>query len=580
MIKNIYLAFIILPKKFKILSICIFFLSFIGSCLELIGIGMFIPLMTELTNSNLEVIEKLKFFLRSFDKLSGYLNNDNWVYFFAISLILIFFIKNFFLSFIIFFQSKFNQELTVHFSTKLFGGYLKSNLLFHKKNNSSKFIRNISLETVTYTAFLNTIYKLISEIFLFIGILIFLLYINIKITIIFLLFFSILALIYQYLTKNVLIKFGNIRHKYAAIIIRNLQQSFSSIKSIKLANLEQKLVNLYRLNSKKITQAHKINQIASQLPRQYFEFFIVFGLCFIVFINKNFIQETSYLIMLLAIYSINIAKAVPSLMRIISHLQYADFASGSVSSISRELNFLAKQEKRAELKIKLPKVIFEKNIEFKNIYFSYQNSRKKSLKNVSFKILKNEHIALIGKSGSGKSTIIDLSTGLLQQQSGTILIDNKNLKNMDINSWHKKIGYVPQTIPILDDTIANNIIFFSQRDDKKIYSVLKLARLNSLIKTLPKKIDTILGENGDRLSVGQKQRIGIARALYNNPEILILDEPTSSLDDENENNIIKEITSLKNKTIILVTHKKNILKYFSKVISIKNGTLEKIKLTN
>jgi ATP-binding cassette subfamily C protein len=284
--------------------------------------------------------------------------------------------------------------------------------------------------------------------------------------------------------------------------------------------------------------------------------------------------------MLLAIYSINIAKAVPSLMRIISHLQYADFASGSVSSISRELNFLAKQEKRAELKIKLPKVIFEKNIEFKNIYFSYQNSRKKSLKNVSFKILKNEHIALIGKSGSGKSTIIDLSTGLLQQQSGTILIDNKNLKNMDINSWHKKIGYVPQTIPILDDTIANNIIFFSQRDDKKIYSVLKLARLNSLIKTLPKKIDTILGENGDRLSVGQKQRIGIARALYNNPEILILDEPTSSLDDENENNIIKEITSLKNKTIILVTHKKNILKYFSKVISIKNGTLEKIKLTN
>jgi len=457
---------------------------------------------------------------------------------------------------------------------------LKSNLLFHKKNNSSKFIRNISLETVTYTAFLNTIYKLISEISLFIGILIFLLYINIKITIIFLLFFSILALIYQYLTKNVLIKFGNIRHKYAAIIIRNLQQSFNSIKSIKLANLEQKLVNLYRLNSKKITQAHKINQIASQLPRHYFEFFIVFGLCFIVFINKNFIQETTYLIMLLAIYSINIAKAVPSIMRIISHLQYADFASGSVSSISRELNFLAKQDKRTELKIKLPKVIFEKNIEFKNIYFSYRNSGKKSLKNISFKILKNEHIALIGKSGSGKSTIIDLCTGLLQQQSGTILIDNKNLKNIDINSWHKKIGYVPQTIPILDDTIANNIIFFSQRDDKKIYSVLKLARLNSLIQTLPKKIDTILGENGDRLSVGQKQRIGIARALYNNPEILILDEPTSSLDDENENNIIKEITSLKNKTIILVTHKKNILKYFSKVISIKNGTLEKIKLTN
>ena len=487
MIKNIYLAFLILPKKFKILSIYIFFLYFFGSCLELIGIGMFIPLLNEMTSSNFEIIDKFKFFLKSFNYFNNYLSNENWTYFFALFLIIFFLIKNFFLSYIIFFQSQFNQNLTIDLSTKLFGNYLKSNLLFHKKNNSSKLIRNVSIEIVTYASFLNTIYKLFSEILLITGILIFLMLVNTKITIISLVFFSFLAFLYQHLTKNILLKFGNIRYKYSEIIIRNLQQSFRSIKAIKLANLEEKLISLYKVNSKKITEAHKIHQIVSHLPKQYFEFLIVLGLCFIVFLNNNFIQETSYMIILLAIYAINAAKAVPSIMRIMSYLQYANFTSRAVSNISREFNFLAKQEKRTELKIKLPKIIFEKSIEFKNIYFSYPNSGKKSLKNVSFKILKNKHIALIGKSGSGKSTIIDLFTGLLQQQSGTILIDNKNLKNIDINSWHKKIGYAPQTIPILDDTIANNIIFFSKRDDKKIYSVLKLVRLNSFIKTLPKK---------------------------------------------------------------------------------------------
>ena len=574
MIKNIYLAFIILPKKFKILSICIFFLSFIGSCLELIGIGMFIPLMTELTNSNLEVIEKLKFFLQSFNYYNDYSNNVNWVSFFAFFLIIFFFIKNIFLSYIVFFQSKFNQDLTVSLSTKLFGNYLKSNLLFYKKNNSSKLIRNLNSEIVTFASFLNTVYKMLSEILLITGILIFLLLINVKITILSLSFFFTLALFYQFLTKNILVKFGNIRYQYAEIILRNLQQAFDSIKLIKLANKEQKLINLYKINSKKITKAHKVNQIVSALPKQYFEFFIVLGLCFIVFVNKNFTQDTSYAILLLAIYSINIAKGVPSIMRIMSQVQYANFSIHSVSGISRELNLSRSVEKDAAAKIDLPKINFSKSVEFKNIYFSYPNNKKKCLKNISFKILRNEHVALIGPSGSGKSTIVDIFMGLLRQQSGTILIDNKNLEKMDINSWHKKIGYVPQIIPILDDTIANNIIFYSKRDDKKIYSVLKTVRLNSLIKTFPKKIDTILGENGDRLSVGQKQRIGIARALYNNPEILILDEPTSSLDEKNEKDIIKEITSLKNKTIILITHKTKVIKFFEKVISIKNGILK------
>jgi ATP-binding cassette subfamily C protein len=427
---------------------------------------------------------------------------------------------------------------------------------------------------VTFASFLNTIYKLLSEFLLITGILIFLLLINVRITILSLSFFFTLALFYQLLTKNILLKFGNIRYRYAEIILRNLQQTFDSIKSIKLANMEQKIINLYEINYKKITKAHKINQIVSVLPKQYFEFFIVLGLCFLVFLNKNFFQDTSYAILLLAIYSINIAKGVPSIMRIMSHLQYANFTIHSVSGISREFNLLRSRNKDVVAKIDLPKIIFNKSVEFKNIYFSYPNTKAKCLKKISFKILKNKHVALIGPSGSGKSTIVDLFIGLLRQQSGTILIDNKNLENMNINSWHKKIGYVPQAIPILDDTIANNIIFYSKRDDKKIYSVLKMVRLNSLIKTLPKKIDTILGENGDRLSVGQKQRIGIARALYNNPEIIILDEPTSSLDEKTENDIIDEITSLKNKTIILITHKTKVLKFFTKVISIKNGILK------
>ena len=174
MIKKAYLSFVLLPKKFKILSIYIFFLYIVGSCLELIGIGMFIPLLSEMINANFSIIEKLKFFLQSFDYFSDHLKNVNWVFFFSFFLIIFFFIKNIFLSYIVFFQTKFNQDLTVSLSTKLFSNYLKSNLLFHKKNNSSKLIRNVNTEIVTFASFLNTIYKLLSEFLLITGILIFL----------------------------------------------------------------------------------------------------------------------------------------------------------------------------------------------------------------------------------------------------------------------------------------------------------------------------------------------------------------------------------------------------------------------
>jgi ABC-type multidrug transport system fused ATPase/permease subunit len=217
---------------------------------------------------------------------------------------------------------------------------------------------------------------------------------------------------------------------------------------------------------------------------------------------------------------------------------------------------------------------FNKNITIENISF-YYDEKIKILNDISFEILKKDKVGIVGSTGSGKSTLVDLFTGLLEIKSGDIKIDGKSIFS-NLKKWQQKLGYVSQSIFLLDDTLQNNIIFGSEKELNKdlITKVIKLSKLDNLVSELPNGLNTLIGERGSRISGGQRQRIGIARALYREAEILILDEATSALDYDTETSIMQMIINeYKDKTLIIVSHRDNALKKCNKIFEIKNGLL-------
>ena len=224
------------------------------------------------------------------------------------------------------------------------------------------------------------------------------------------------------------------------------------------------------------------------------------------------------------------------------------------------------------------KLTFNKSINLKNIQYDYPNSPSSALKDINLNIPFGSNIGLVGTTGSGKTTLVDIILGLLEPQKGTLEIDDKIISKENLRSWQRSIGYVPQHIYLADDTIAANIAFGVKVEDinqELIKKVSKIANLHEfVINELSRQYETTIGERGVRLSGGQRQRIGIARALYHNPKVLILDEATSALDNKTEHNVMEAINNLsKNITIILISHRLNTVKNCDVILKLEKGRL-------
>ena len=218
---------------------------------------------------------------------------------------------------------------------------------------------------------------------------------------------------------------------------------------------------------------------------------------------------------------------------------------------------------------------FNKNIVFDNVSFKYPSNVNNTLTEINLEILNESKVAIIGSSGAGKSTFINLLLGLLKPTKGNILVDGKKIEENLIN-WQFNIGYVPQDIYLLDDTIKNNITFDEETvDDNQLKKILKLSRLDKFIDSLPDGLETHIGERGARISGGQRQRIGIARALYKDPKVIVFDEATNALDSENERNIMREILELNvKKNLIIITHRQELVKTCNKIFAIEDGRIK------
>ena len=546
----------------------------LNSLLELISISFIVPILSffsskkDFTNININFILDL-FNYFSIQKFSLV----------CLLFIFVFLIKSILSFLLIFYVNKFNYGLYIQISNKIFKNYLFKDYSFHLNNHSSKILIDINSETNSFVFdVIGSLIQILIGLTFLIYISFFLFFLDKFIFISLFSFFIFIALLYSGIFSRKIKDLGNIRYKNSALAVKQIQESLGGIKEVILLNVQNFFLDKYNFYNKSNAYSNMKSNTIFQIPRILFELLVVIFIVIYLFFFTSFDSDLTEIIIILSTFVVASSRLIPSINRILSSYQNLKYKKKSVEVIFLELN--STQNKFINQK---KNKILLKNLYFEDVSFKYNNSSKYIFKSLNFRIEKKDKIGIQGNSGVGKTTFVNLICGLVSPTSGKILINNHRTNN-DFNRLNRlrgSIGYVPQKVFLLDDSIKNNIIFGRNNKNYKagyILDILKKLKIIEFIENLEDGIDTIVGENGQKISGGQAQRIGIARALLHSPSLLILDESTSSLDLETEKSLIDNIYfNFTNLTIVSISHRLSALKFCNKIYEVKNGSLNKIK---
>jgi ABC-type multidrug transport system fused ATPase/permease subunit len=564
---------LLLNYKQKKHATFMFVLMLVAMLLESLSVGIVFPLISILLKGEVGTGIFSYFFV------FGEPTRENLIYIGLSITIIIFLIKNLALVFNLWQQTIFMRNLNLEFSNRLFKYYLKKDYIFFLHNNSAYLYRNLTSIISSFVGSIQGRMILLSDAVVLIGIVSILFYVNFLTTAVILVSGAIVFFLMHFSMVGKVSSLGKQRTIFDGEVNKHLLQGMSSAKEVKILDREEDLIHQVGKNLFKATGIYQMIQFITGLPRFSFEMMMVFTFSIVVFVMIGANNDMVDIIQYLGVFAVASFRIVPGTSRILSSLQHIKYMEPSAEILIKEFdskNNYVKQSynpKNTGAPLK-----FQKEINLTNLSFSYPTRKEFSVSKLSMVIKKGDSVGIIGETGSGKSTLINLLIGLLKPSEGTVDVDKLNI-NSNLSEWYKKIGYVPQSVYLTDDSIRKNIAFGlmdNHIDDDLVAKALEKANLNEFINSLPKGLETIVGEKGIMLSGGQRQRIGIARALYRDPEILILDEATSSLDQPTEKKIMESIQYLKRKkTLIIVTHRLFTVKYCDKIFIIDKGKITK-----
>lgn len=548
----------IFNRKQKIRFLELTLIILIGAFFELLGVSAILPFINIILEPNsVENVSYLKFIYDFLDFRSV----DHFMIFLGISLILIYIIKNIYISFMYDSQYRFTYRNQCRISSKLLDAYLYEDYLFHVEHNSAELLRNINNDVQYFFQVVLAVLQLFTEISVCLILVVFLLFMDAQITIGVSILLIIFVVVFMRSFREKLEKMGHQSRDHQTEMNKWMLQAIEGLKEIKVRDYEDFFSRQYEASYYLYAESQRKYSLLGILPRPVLEMFCVTGLLTVIVIRLAMGVNLDDFIPTLSVFAIAAFRMLPSFNRITTNMNIVMFYRTSVSRIYQDLKQAEKNT--AEEALKKEMITFQTDIKIENVTFAYPHTQYPVLKDVSLNIPKNKSIAFIGPSGAGKTTLADLILGILRPQNGRILVDDVDIRS-GMDSWHEKIGYIPQTIYIMDDTLRNNVAFGIDEDlidDIKIWAALEEAQLKEYVESLEKGLDTTIGERGMRLSGGQRQRIGIARVLYNDPQILVLDEATSALDTETETAVMEAINNFNgNKTLIIIAHRLSTVK--------------------
>ena len=549
--------------------------------LDIVGISSIMPFFAILANP--EIINTNKILNKTYNYFNFTTNNE-FLLFAAIFAFITIIISLIFKTFNTYALNKYTRLANARVSSSLLKIYFEKPFSWYITVHRPDLITNlISIVGNVISGGLRSVLIIATQGILSFAILITLFIANSYIAIILGITFLIIYSIIIFFTANILNNLGKDRVKANQEMISKLNEIFSVYKSIKLGNIEDFYSKKYEKPLYKNAKIFSYIDILSILPKFFIEAITIgIMLLIIIFSLSNNSESFAEIVPILTLYAFATYRLMPSLQMLYNGINSFKFSWPSIDLIYSEFKN-ARKKKPSKVKIKskfddIQKITFKKNIVLKNIHFQYPGSDFKALKGINLDIKKNTIIGLVGETGSGKSTTVDILSGLLNVQKGTFEIDGKDINSVDIKSWQKSIGYVPQQIYLNSSTIMENIAFgveFENINMELIKRASKIANLhNDVINDMPEKYQTNVGDLGIKLSGGQCQRVAIARALYHRPDILIFDEATSSLDNLTEEAVMNSIINLKNKlTIILIAHKLSTIKNCDNIYLFRNGKI-------
>lgn len=564
----------IFTKKEKIHLAFVFLVILIGSFIELLGVSVFLPFIDILMKPD-SIMEQKKY--RYFYELLGFSSTDHFLIALGILICAVYLFKNLYLTFQQNCMLKFSYTTRMHLATKLLSTYMAEPYTFHLNKNISELQRSLQYDANQFMQLINSSLQALAEVAVVICLGIYLIYVSPTISMVIIGLVVICIGLFFWISKKFSKRIGAQNEAYNAKLYQWINQSLGGIKEVKVLNREKFFVDSYKEVYKKLIKGAKNNEMLAAVPKYILETVCIIGMIIAV-IGKLLWgrRDLNAFVVQMSAFAVAAFRLLPSVGKISAYINNIMYSIPSLDLIYKDLkeieNFIPKENDISAIE----KWNFDNSIELLNVSYAYEGTDKKVLNNISLTIRKGETVALIGSSGAGKTTLADVFLGLLIPQQGSIRVDGKNIYE-NINSWHRMLGYIPQTIYLSDDTIRNNVAFGIKEEDideQAVVEALKKAQLYDFIQTLEQGLETFVGDRGVRLSGGQRQRIGIARALYCNPEVLVLDEATSALDTETETAVMEAIDSLKGyKTMVIIAHRLTTIQNADKIYEVVDGNV-------
>lgn len=570
---------VLLDKKQKHKMVLLVFLMLIGAVLETLGVSMILPVMSVVMEEN--AVQKHAYLQVICDLFHiAYDDTRTLMILVMVGLIVIFAVKNVFL----FFQQKVQLKFvyTNQFATsrRMMINFMERPYEYYLNADTSVIQRSITSDVNNMYGLILSLLQLVSEGIVFVCLIAVSLVSDVMMSITVALLLVVVLAIIKWVLKPIMRKAGEENQDYYSGLYKWIDQSVMGIKEIKIANKENYFINEYAKCGEGYVNAVQRYNLYNATPRLLIETVALAGMIFYMMIQLLSGVQVTAILPQLTLLALVAMRLIPCANRINNHLTsisyFEPFFMGVSDNLQEEIRDESIDYNAASYQknVEVQKLEIRHNIQMKDIVYKYPNTETLIFDRANMEIPIGKSVGIVGTSGAGKTTIVDILLGLLQIQSGEILADGVEVRE-HYQSFLKDIGYIPQTIFMIDSTIRKNVAFGvadEDIDDAKVWRALQEAQLDEFVRGLPDGLDTSIGERGIRISGGQRQRIGIARALFEDPEVLVLDEATSALDNETEAAIMESINMLHGKkTLIIIAHRLQTIEKCDMVYRVEKG---------